>query len=80
MGAVDVLNPVDLVKGLRGPAGHRRLGQICAPLCRGWRGPQFTQVAAHDGQWGGSVTSRMVSASEVSDICRLNRVQMRGVR
>lgn len=44
---MDVLNPVDLVKGLRGPAGHGPLGQICEPLCRGWRRCRFAQVTAH---------------------------------
>lgn len=77
---MDVLHPVDLVQGLGGPAGPWRPGRICARLRRGWRGPQFTQVAAHEEQRGGSVTLRVVSASEASDICRLNRVLARRVR
>lgn len=80
MGAVDVLNPVELVKGLGRLEGHRPLRQVCAPLGWGWRGSLFAQETAHPEKRGDWATLRRASASEVSYICRLHRVAARRVR
>lgn len=79
--AVDVLDPVELVKGLSRPAVPQPRARICAPFRRGRRrGPPLAQVTAHAEQEGGSAALGRVSASAVSDVCRLGRGHARRVR
>lgn len=77
---MDVLNPVELVKGLGRLAGHGPLRPVCAPLGWGWRGPLFSQETTHAEQRGDWATLRTAPASEVSYIRRLHRVPARRVR